>query len=88
MTMKSRAAQILGFDLSTINYVWGTTVNEDGTEKAIGKVHLMGYGEEFKTVCGVGDVCGFWPFASASDFDSESGCKNCKRILAKKGADL
>jgi hypothetical protein len=75
-------AESKGIIFGDANYVWGTTFNENGTEKKTGKVHICFYGtkdgkEVFLTLCGIDDVCGNWPFAVEEWFDSEDGCKKC-----------
>ena len=77
------ASRKLNFELDTMSFVWGVSVDEKGREKSMGKVHITGFSDDnvFLTLCGIDDVCGFWPFADESDFDSNDGCKNCKRIL-------
>lgn len=80
------AAEIMGFKLETVDYVYSETVNQNGQVTSTGKYHISGFGdrdgkEVFKTLCGIDDICGFWPFGIAVGFDEKDGCKNCKRVL-------
>ncbi len=69
---KQKAADILGFPVENVNYLWGN------------KCHIGGYKyDDFNTLCGAGDKSGFWPFANDGCFDSPDGCVKCKQVLKK-----
>ncbi len=82
------AGEKLGFKYDTMSYVLAMSVYPDGTDKKAGKAHIMGFSdtgqpEKFLTLCGIDDICGFWPFTDADWFHKYNGCKHCKRILKK-----
>lgn len=81
------AAEKLGFELDTMSYVLAMSYRLDGTDKTAGKAHIMGFSSEppgvFLTLCGIDDICGFWPFTDADWFHKYNGCKHCKRILKR-----
>ena len=78
----------LGFKPDEITYVWSETVDRR-TSRVIkqGKTHAMGVSSEperYRTLCGIEDVCGFWPFSSLeNNIENPDFCGNCRRIIKK-----
>ena len=85
---KIKASKIMGLPLQNFDYVRGQTWDADGNVVKVGKCHISGWGQQkgtdvFKTLCGIDDTPGNWPFAVDDCFDGDDGCKNCRRVLNK-----
>ncbi len=69
-----KAALILGFDPKDMSYTRSL--------RPTGLSHISGTkGDEFRSLCGIGDISGFWEFSHSEDFNGNQGCLNCKRRI-------
>jgi len=81
-------SKAVGFEVGEFEYVWAETVYDDETTRKIGKTHIIaiaakGTQERYRTLCGIEDVCGNWPFSAVENPDDPDFCKRCKAVLER-----
>ena len=84
--MISIAEDIVGFPVDDIDYVMAEILRDDNTIKGSGKTHIIAVNyklNRFRTLCGVEDVCGHWPFSGLKNIDDKDFCKRCAKSVKK-----
>ena len=78
--------KVVGFPIERLEFVMNERIRTDNLVIGSGLTHLMAVSysdDRYRTLCGVEDVCGHWPFAGLTDHNDKDFCGNCRRIIKR-----
>jgi len=77
----TEASEIVKFNATDTDHVLAEVLRDDNTVTGSGKTHFMATNfdlDRYRTLCGIEDTCGFWPFSSLQNHKDEDFCGRCR----------